>query len=159
MKHMYTHGMTRCVFGLAMVMALLLVAACSTTTGSNTASVSEAQQCGTVHTMRSLVVAMDWNMATGVEDCFWQAFQQCSSATLVYTQSDVEASTIHTFSLQSRNNTCKITDSVQHFLAPHPPQSPVSYICAGMQRQANGLHFLSCGVLGLILVPAVVAHT
>ncbi len=158
MRYMRTRLMIRRVFGPTLTLFLLLVAACSTATNSGNAAAPITQKCGAVHTQRSLVVSMDWSMAKGVEDCFWQAFQQCGPATLIYSQSDSEASTIHTFSLQSEKGPCLITDSVQHFLAPHPPQSAINYTCTDLQRQTNGLHFLSCGTLGNIFVPTVGTH-
>lgn len=158
MRSLRTRLITKRVGGLVLTMTLflILVTACS----NNTATTSPlAQQCGAVHTMHSLVVPMDWSMVKGAEDCFWQAFQQCRPATLMLAQSDSQTSTIHTFSFQDENGTCQIADSVQHFLTPHPPQAPVNYTCVSMQQQTDGLHVLSCGALGNILIPALRSHT
>lgn len=151
----HSHSLTRCVYGLIIALPLLLLAACGTSTDSNNADGQFlAQQCGAVHTQRSRLSSMDLTMAPGAEDCFWQSFQQCRPATLVYTQSDATSGTVHTFSLSSENGTCKVTDKAYNFVAPHPPQPTVTYTCAGIQKQANGLHVLSCGALGNILIPA-----
>ena len=147
----------RWVCRLTTVVFLLLLTACSTA-GSNNSALQDAgippQQCGAVHAMHAVLSPMDLSMAQGVEDCFWQAFQQCHSATLVFTQSDSEAGDINTFSLQSQNGICKVADSVQHFSTLHALKSPIAYTCSGIQKQGDGLHILSCGVLGTILIPA-----
>lgn len=152
MRSICTHWITRCVCGLTMVLGLLLLAACSS---SNTALQAPSQQCGAVHTQHASLATMDRTMAPGAEDCFWQSFQQCRPATLTFTQSDSVSGTVHTFSLSDENGTCKVTDSAYHFVAPYPPQSAITYTCAGVQKQANGLHILSCGTFGTILIPAV----
>lgn len=151
-----------------MAILLTLLAACgtnvsTTTTGSSgstnqtttqaTTQTGTQQQCGTVHTMRLLIVPADTNRAKGIEDCFWQAFQQCRPATLVYAQNSLDTGTIHNFSLQKSNGICTIIDGVQHFIAPHPAQGMTTYICAGLTQQADGLHFRTCGSIGDVLVP------
>ena len=147
----------RQVGSLTLILFLLLLAACSTTTSGDTSAsqtpVLAPQQCGAVHAFRSVLSTMDQTMAKKVEDCFWQAFVPCRPATLSYTQSDSEVSTIHTFSLTSENSTCRVADRIQHFPTLHQ-QSFTTYACAGVQKQADGLHILSCGPLGTILIPA-----
>lgn len=163
-------------FGALIIVALTLLVACgtnggatTTTTGSgnNTITISSGattqapaptkplatQNCGTVHTMRLLVVPADANLAKGVENCFWQAFQQCHPATLVYAQNNLDTGTIHNFSLKNVNGTCVITDGLQTFIAPRPAQGTTNYTCAGLTQQADGLHFQACGTLGNVLVP------
>lgn len=142
-----------------MIVLLFLLSACSTALSNNSAASQPTdlppQQCGAVMTFRSIPSSMNQTMAKGAEDCFWQAFQQCQSATLTFTQSDSEASTIHTFALSSEQGSCKVTDQVQHFSPTHMPQSPTTYTCTSMQKHADGLHILSCGPLGTILIPTV----
>lgn len=160
-QHLLTTALT--------AMLLTLLVACgtnvstTTTTGSNggtnqtttqaTTQTGTPQQCGTVHTMRLLVVPADMDRVKGIEDCFWQAFQQCRPATLVYAQNNLDTGTIHNFSLQKSNATCTIIDGVQHFIAPHPAQGMTTYICTGLIQQADGLHFRACGTMGDVLVP------
>src|SRR5260370_32770456 len=83
---------------ISLICILLLLAACGynnggpiTTTGSggNTAptvvgtpKTLATQKCGIVHTMRLLIVPADVGHVKGMEDCFWQAYQQCHPATL-----------------------------------------------------------------------------
>lgn len=150
---------------------LILLAACGTNGRLTTAtggSISTAtpgatktpatRNCGTVHTMRLLIVPADTDRARGIEDCFWQAFQRCDPATMAYSQSNLDSGTIHNFVLKSVSGKCTITDGVQHFIAPHPPRSTTNTSCVGLTRQSDGLHFLSCGQEGNVLVPVVGAQ-
>ncbi len=171
----------RLLIGTLTIVVLMLLAACGTnvgtTTGSNsnstpttstsatatsTASATPAptktlamQNCGTVHTMRLLIVPTDVDHVKGVEDCFWQAFQQCHPATMVYAQNSLDTGIIHSFSLKSVNGACLISDGVQHFMAPHPASAATNYTCAGLTQQTDGLHFRACGEAGDVLVPSV----
>ena|SRR5258708_916001 len=147
------------MIGLALL--LFLLAACgtqaSTITGSNnpvaTATTPSTQPCGTVHTIRLQVVPADQKSVKSVEDCFWQAYQQCYPATLVYSQASVDTAMIHTFSLKSQNGKCAITDALQRVNFPHSPQSVGNYACTGLTQQPTGLHFLACDNEGDVLVP------
>jgi len=114
-----------------------------------------AQNCGTVHTTRLLIVPADQDRAQGIENCFWQAYQQCRPATMGYSQASLDTTTIHTFSLKSQSGKCVITDVLQRLSAPRAPQSAGSYTCASLTRQTDGLHFLACGKEGNILVPSI----
>lgn len=144
-----------------LTLLLFLLAGCgingSTITGKNspraTATEPPVQHCGTIHTLALRVVPTDQEYAQGVENCFWQAYQQCHPATLVYTQGGVDTATIHTFSLEKQNGKCAITDALQHIIYPHSPTTAARDTCAGLAQQADGLHFLACNGEGDILVP------
>lgn len=151
---------------LSLMFLLVFLAACgangSTTTGSGSTNpgttatatkVPTTQNCGVVHSMRLNIVPADTKLAKGVENCFWQAYQQCHPAKMLYAQNDLDAGSIHNFSLKSQNGTCIITDALQHFVAPRPPQAVATYTCAGLTQQSDGLHFQACGSEGNILVP------
>ena len=116
------------------------------------------QKCGTVHSMRLLVVPTDASRVKTVENCFWQAFQGCHPATMIYAQNDLDTGTIHNFTLQSINGKCVISDGVQTFIAPHPASAPQNYTCTGMRQQADGLHFSACGAAGNVFVPSTAAQ-
>jgi hypothetical protein len=144
-----------CALIASMMLLLLLGTGCGTSTGMGSPGASlTTQQCGSVHAFRSRVTSMDQSMARGVEDCFWQAFQQCQPATMSYTQSDATSGTVHTFSLENQNGRCLVTDSARPFTT-HMSQPAVLSTCAGIQKRADGLRVLSCGKLGNILIPAV----
>lgn len=147
--------------GLSLAFLLFFLAACGAnvgaTTGSNSpgATVTElpVKHCGTVHTLRQLVVPADQKSVKNVEDCFWQAYQQCYPATLVYSQGGVDTATVYTFSLKSQNGKCVIADALQHVVFPHSPTSGVNGTCTGLTQQTDGLHFLACNNEGDVLVP------
>lgn len=183
MRHLYIHKRMRGRFflTLGLTMFLLLLAACGTnavtSTGAGgpgttaTASVggstatapagatntptnqSSAQKCGTVHASRLMVVPADQNRAQGIEDCFWNAYQQCHSATMGYSVAGLDTATIHNFSLNSQNGKCVITDTLQTIVEPRSPQTAGNYTCGGLTRKIDGLHFLACGKEGNVVVP------
>jgi hypothetical protein len=111
------------------------------------------QNCGSVHTIHLLVVPTDQSKAKQIENCFWQAYQQCRPATLMFSSSEVDTGVIHNFSLKSANGACVISDGVQHFIAPRSPGAAKMYTCSSMAMQTDGLHILSCGELGNIVIP------
>lgn len=162
MKETRTHGAIRHVLapGLALLLVLLLAAcggnAGGTTTGSGgtPTPTPPLQHCGIVHTQRLQVVPADKNLALGVENCFWLAYQQCHPATMTYSQGNLDTIMLHTFSLKSQGGQCVITDAVQRSVLPRPPQNVGTYTCTGLTQQADGLHFTRCGSEGNVLVPA-----
>ncbi|HEX7734203.1 MAG TPA: hypothetical protein VF458_05060 [Ktedonobacteraceae bacterium] len=164
MRKIYPVASTRHFFTAGLVILLFLLAACgtnanTTTTGSNsnnpatTPTTPALQHCGIIHAMRMLVVPADESNAKKVEDCFWQAYQHCNPATMVYSQGGVDTATIHTFSLKSQNGGCVVTDALQHQVVPRPAQSAGNHVCSGLQQQTDGLHFLSCAGEGDVVVP------
>src|SRR5215472_7744024 len=108
--HMTEHKHAFLMTGLVFLLFLLTTCApkAGTITGgaNPTATQPPVQRCGTVHAMRQQVMPNDQKSAKGVEDCFWQAYQQCHPATLVYSQGSIDTVTIHTFSLTSQNGKC-----------------------------------------------------
>ncbi len=146
---------------MSMTLLMILVTACgynSSNTGSSGPTPTstpplQVQNCGSLHTIHLLIVPADQNIAKQAEDCFWQAFQQCHPAKLSYTQSELDTGTIHNFSLKNVNGTCTISDEVQHFLAPKPPQVVATYTCGDLKQTSGGLQFVSCGSLGDVLIP------
>ena len=161
MKNMGIVTSKRCFLVPGLALLLFFLVACganvSATSGSSgpvaTATPAPIQQCGTVHTLGQQVVPADQKSVKGVEDCFWQAYQQCNPATLVYSQGSVDTATVHTFSLKSQNGKCVITDALQHVIFPHAPKAGESDTCTGLAQQTDGLHFLTCKNEGSVLVP------
>lgn len=88
------------------------------------------------------------------EDCFFQAFQACSPATLSVTMMGVDAGTIHNFAIEKNGAQCRVVDSVVRYVVPRPTPAPVQATCQGLARQNGGLLFKACGDEGDILVPA-----
>ena len=51
--------------------------------------------------------------AQHVENCFWQAYQQCHSASLVLTAYTITGLTTRTFSTERQESTCMVLDAKQ----------------------------------------------
>ncbi len=164
MRQMYTRLRRSSLVVMALLACMLFVAACGNNSGGaptgnsgtpgTTATVPRTQNCGSVHSMQDAIIQADKTKASTIENCFWQAYQHCQSASMVYTQGGIDTLTVHTFSLKSQNKTCIISDYIQHALAPHPLQPGATYTCSSLTLQGDGLHVVSCGNLGSILVPA-----
>lgn len=88
------------------------------------------------------------------EDCFFQAFQACSPATLTVTMMGVDAGTVNNFAIEKNGGQCRVVDSVVRYVVPRPTPAPVQATCQGLARQNGGLLFKACGEEGDILVPA-----
>jgi len=112
---------------------------------------AQVQKCGKVQTNPRGVVLKATD-AKQAEDCFWQAFQKCSPASLVYTLASVDTVTIRTFTIQSNGDRCSPVDAVQHTIVPAPLSAAKTYTCAGVTQKPDGLHFSSCGVDGDVVV-------
>ncbi len=157
----YLRGNSAFAFCTTTTIALLMIvlSACGSNSsnmgsqGPNPTPTLQVQHCGTLHSLRFQIVPADQNIAKQAENCFWQAFQQCQPATLTYTQSGIDTGTVHTFSLKSINGMCSISDGVQHFIAPNPPGAAKTYTCSDVKLQSDGLHILSCGAVGTVLIP------
>lgn len=160
----------RMVMVTVLSMLMLVLAACSfgggsgqgggaTPTPSPTPSPTSiaAQQCGKV----SIGVSgtpTDPTAAQGTTNCFWQAYQQCQPATMTLTLTSVDTGVVRIFSLEKKGGTCTITDEVQHYIAPSPPKTTATYVCASVTKTTAGLVFNSCGqdgVNGTVIVPVV----
>jgi hypothetical protein len=147
--------------GVGMLLLMLLLSAC----GYNGAIVGSAppptptpplqvKNCGSLHTMRLLLVPTDQQIAKQDETCFADAYAACHPATLSYSQNSLDTGTIHNFTIKNQNGKCTITDVVQTFVAPKPPHTTATYTCGSTALKADGLHIYSCGSVGDIIIPA-----
>lgn len=144
-----------------MVLTVIL-AACgsnSTTSGGQPTSTPSAQvqKCGSVETTPNGLIT-DGTKVIQVENCFWQAYQQCHAASLTFTKRGLDAGAIHAFAIASNNGQCTISDMIQTYIAPNAPRPGNTYACTGLTQQVDGLHFASCGDLGDIVVPNSSGH-
>ena len=153
--------------GLSILLLILLFSACGyngTITGSQPSTPStptptpthalQVKNCGSLHTIRLLLVPTDQEIAKQDETCFAQAYAACHPATLVYSQSSLDTGTIHNFSVKNQNGKCTITDMVQTFIAPRPPHTTATYTGGSLALKADGLHVYSCGNVGDIFIPS-----
>jgi hypothetical protein len=151
------------MIGLISVFVCVLLAAC----GSNAATGSggnptptptgsgQAQKCGTVHTLPDGKL-QNTITAKGIENCFWQHFQQCQPASLVFIAGGVDTVTTHTFTVRDNHGQCAAIDSVQLEIVPAKTRPAQTYSCASVSQQKAGLQFSQCGNEGTITVPDVV---
>lgn len=148
--------------GLSILLLILLLSACGykgTTVGSQPSTPStpthplQVKNCGSLHTIRLLLVPTDQEIAKQDETCFAQAYAACHPATLVYSQSSLDTGTIHNFSIKNQNGKCTITDMVQTYVAPRSPHTTGIYTCGSLALKADGLHVYSCGTVGDVFVP------
>jgi len=140
--------------GAVLILALLIVGVGIAFAGRTPA---QGKNCGEVHTFNTHFIGSG-EKAQQAENCFWQAFQTCSAASLTFETSGIDAGVIHTFTTVNTNGKCTISDATQHYIAPNPTQPGPAYTCSSLARQADGLHFLNCGAGGNIVVPLPLAQ-
>ena len=154
-SHLQRYGETK-LSGLLSVCLLAVfvsvaIVACgsSTTTGSGgstptaTAQV-QTQKCGTIST-NPRGLPTDATNAQQSEHCFYQAYQHCQNASLIYTLHGIDTSVVRTFTITNHNNQCIITDAMQHSIAPQPLSPAKTYQCLSMTMSVDGLHVSGCG--------------
>ncbi|MGI8553635.1 MAG: hypothetical protein ACR2PL_23035, partial [Dehalococcoidia bacterium] len=73
--------------------------------------------------------------AQQAEQCFVQAYQQCSSATLTVRIMGIDTSQTHTFALSGGSGACVVTDTVQSFVAPRGGLPARTVTCAAFTQQ------------------------
>lgn len=143
--------------GLLLVVLSLGLAACGSNTGSGNTpnptptTQTQLQKCGTVKTNPRGVLT-DVPAAKQAEDCFWQAFQKCAPASLVYTLIGVDTVTVRTFTVKTNGEHCTVSDAVQHSIVPAPLSLAKTYTCTGVVQKPDGLHFSGCGEDGDVVV-------
>jgi hypothetical protein len=111
------------------------------------------QNCG--HVSAGTTPFVSSNSVTA-ENCLWQAWTQCRTATLVLTQFSVDTGVTRWITVQPARGACVVTDTVQHYMVPARQNQPVTtYTCAGLARSPDGgLLVHSCGADGnLMLAP------
>ena len=124
--------------------------------GSTPTAAPQAQKCGTIQTQPNGNLP-NTSSAQQATNCFWQSFQQCHVASLIYTATGVDTVTTHTFTIQNNGGHCSVVDMVKHQVIPSPPIAK-TYTCSGVTQKADGLHFAACGSDGNIVVPTQTTH-
>ena len=125
--------------------------------GSTPTAAAQAQKCGTIQTQPNGNLP-NTSSAQQATNCFWQSFQQCHVASLIYTATGVDTVTTHTFTTQNNGGHCSVVDVVKHQVIPQPPSAAKTYTCSGVTQKADGLHFAACGSDGDIVVPTQTTH-
>jgi hypothetical protein len=137
------------------------LAACgsnSTTTGGGQPTPTPtrpapAVNCGQIQSRANGIAPANKAAAQQAAQCFYQAYQKCQPATLVYSSIGVDAGVIHNLAVKNANGSCTVSDGWQHYVAPRPPSSAITYSCASMNMQTDGLHIAACGQAGSIVIP------
>ncbi len=112
----------------------------------------QVQKCGVVQGLGSLKVPVADTGAEQAETCFWQAFQHCHPATLIFIRSGLGAALIRTFTLHTNHGSCSISDAKQQRVAPNPPSAAKIYTCTGLVKLPGALRFTACGQDGDVFV-------
>jgi len=111
----------------------------------------QLQPCGFVFGFGALELVPRDLGGEQAESCFWQAFQHCRPATLVFTagtSAKFHTTLKHTFTIHNENGTCLITDVQQIGASSNTTNS----ICTGLVRHPRALDVLSCGQEGTVAV-------
>jgi hypothetical protein len=111
------------------------------------------QNCGTLHSNISGLLQADKSSAMQDETCFFNAYKQCHPATLTYQVTSLDTGVFNNLAVKNSNGSCSLTDGVQHFIAPKPPGAATTYTCSSASMEADGLHIISCGDAGDLLIP------
>ena len=147
------------VAGFLLLVFFLAACGSSTTTtggGQPTPTATRPAQtvdCGKIQSRANGIAPSDKAAAQQAVNCFYQAYQKCQPATLMFSSLGLDAGVIHHLAVKNVNGSCAISDGWQHYIAPHPPAGTITYSCASMNMQADGLHIESCGNAGSIVIP------
>jgi hypothetical protein len=154
MKTSITHTRLRRSLLTAVACAALLLFGFSSAGQSAFASANTAdQQCGTI-LERGAQVIQDAPAALVAETCFWQAYQQRLSATLVLQIMGVDTFATHTFTLGTNSGQYGLTDTVEFRVFPRPAGPANTYTCSALTQSDTGLVATACGEEGDVLIAA-----
>ena len=109
--------------------------------------------CGRVYQYSGGVIdILTGTPVSQVEECFWQAYQTCTPATLLYTVA-YRLYFTRTFTVTSNGSACKINDYPRQ--AGTTPNTSIltTIACAGLAQRDGGLLISRCGSDGTIFVP------
>ncbi|HLX41436.1 MAG TPA: hypothetical protein VKR42_12950 [Ktedonobacteraceae bacterium] len=151
-QHLQRYGVAKLLSILSTGMLAIFISAALAACGSSTASGGTAtptaqvqtQKCGTIET-NPRGLPTDVTTAQQSEQCFYQAYQQCHNASLIYTLHGVDTSVVRTFTVENHNNQCTILDAMQHAIAPAPLSPAQMFQCSTMMLLTDGLHVSGCG--------------
>ncbi len=88
------------------------------------------------------------------ENCFRQAFEQCTAATLTVSIRGVDAGTTHTFTTSKTASGCSVSDTMQSYVIPLRTPTPTTIQCTGVTTQNGALVIKGCGGGEDIVIPA-----
>jgi len=113
---------------------------------------SQLLKCGSVHGFGTLEVVPKDLGGEQAENCFWQAFQHCRLATLVFVTNGLHTTLIHTFTIHTNGGLCLITDAKQFGVVSNQHAPATIYTCTGLIQHPRALDVLNCGQEGTVVV-------
>ena len=151
-QHLRRYGTARLfsllTVGIIAIFISAALVACGSSTGSGGSATpttqAQTQNCGTIETTPR-GMPMNQTTAQQSENCFFQTYQHCQNATLVYGLHGVDTSVVRTFTIENHNGRCTILDAMQHSIAPAPLSPAKTFQCSTVSMQADGLHITGCG--------------
>jgi hypothetical protein len=117
-----------------------------------TSSLGSGNRCGNINLTPSGKLRDTTNVQQ-IENCFWQAYQQCRPVSLTLTFIGTDMVSKHTFSLTQQNGGCLISDVVQGSFIGQPTPQQDTYTCTQLEDSETALHFVNCGDEGTIDIP------
>lgn len=101
--------------------------------------------CGTLEIPIDTRYYHDNGAMRSAGNCFWNAYQQCSTATLFVTQTGVDTELRSVFMLEQHQGSCVLTDAIQTYFANGNRSTPYqTTTCSLLTREGNHLNF-DCG--------------
>jgi hypothetical protein len=125
------------------------------TSGQSTTTASTpglGPECGNIDMASSGKLLGPAN-ARQVQDCFWEAYQQCRPAILTLIIHVADGVSTHTFKTQKQGS-CVVSDTIQNSIAGLPSSQPETYNCARLEKTQTALHFVNCGDEDIIDIPS-----
>ena len=85
--------------------------------------------------------------------CFVQAHQQCKAASLSYTEHGVDTGDTETYYTANRLGGCGLSGTSSGFVDVMS-RPTTNFSCSSIVQASDGLHFLSCGQDGELIIPS-----
>lgn len=108
------------------------------------------QNCGEVH-------APVGQKATPTPDvarvCLWMAYQQCTTATVIYTDTIVDVAWRHFVTVRPQSGHCTVQDAVEFHNYNRRTQSVTVYSCKSLSQSSAGMIVTGCGDEGDVTIP------
>lgn len=129
----------------------------TTTAVTPTSSASAGQlSCGSISQLGpGSVPTTKTSTPQQIGDCFWQAYQQCTAASLTFVTSSIDTILTRTFQIQKIGGGCQVLDKVQMRIVPQPPRVKQTYTCTSVQKTTSTLQVLNCQDDGTITISLV----
>ena len=146
---------TTSAFACALIVSVALVG-CGAANASGAAGGGAAINCGHVQGALAPHPTATATAAQAAENCFWNAYQQCQTASLTYTRLGVDTEDTYSFTLQRQGTACVLNETHDRAIAPQPAHRLGTYSCTGLTRQQDdSLAAHGCGQDGDITITAV----